>query len=246
MKKTRFLGLNILTCKYSDYVDFIVKKAKRNKKLTIAPLAIHSLVLSVFDEEYAKSLKNIDHLLPDSYWHLWGLNLLKKKKAKDRFYGPRFMKDLVRKLKAKGLNTYLFGGNDEVNRHLTNWFDRIGPGKGKLYFYKAGFPIKQGEKKELVRKINSKGSGVLFIGIGTPLQHEVLLEVGNSVKIPSVGVGAAFNLLSGVEKMAPVGWQNVGLEWLYRLWQNPKRLYKRYFLCLLYFPLLFIEVFKKR
>jgi N-acetylglucosaminyldiphosphoundecaprenol N-acetyl-beta-D-mannosaminyltransferase len=246
MDKFNVLGLKIAIGDYNKVVDFVIKKAKQGEKLTVAPLSIHSIVLAVFDKEYKKTLDDFELLVPDSFWHLWGMNFLYKGKYQQRFYGPFFMRDIIKKAKKEDINTYLFGGkNKKTLNKLEEWFKNLGRGRGRIYTYKASFSIKEKELESLVKKVEKKGKGILFIGISTPLQHRLGVKVGNRLKIPVVTVGAAFNLLSGEERMAPGSWRNSGFEWLYRLKEDPFRLLGRYIFCLLFFPLVFLQKLRK-
>lgn len=246
MRKVKLLGIDIKVGDYGYFVSLVLNQAKRNRGFTIAPIAIHSLVLSVFNKKYKDILRTIDCVLPDSYWHLWGVRYLYKNNERTCFYGPYLMRDIMKEAKKEGINIYLYGGpNKKVLNKLVSWFDSVGKGKGKIFTYDASFSIDSKEIKKVAEKINKKGRGVLFIGLGTPLQHEILVKMKDRLNIPIIAVGAAFNLLSGEEKMAPDSWREKGFEWLFRLKESPSRMIKRYIYCTLFFPIIFIERVKK-
>lgn len=230
---------------YGEVVDFVVGKAKRGESLTIAPLSLHPPILAKFDNNYQKVLNGFDLALPDSFWILWGINFLHNRGYKKRFYGPYFMRDVAKKAKREGLNIYLFGGKEKKSLDkLKRRFEKF-KGKGRVYAYKASFSIDEAEIEELAAKVKRKGKGILFIGVGTPLQHRLTKKINQKLDMPIAGVGAAFGLLSGEEEMAPNSWRENGIEWLFRLKKDPTRLMGRYLLCLLFFPFIFFEKLKK-
>jgi exopolysaccharide biosynthesis WecB/TagA/CpsF family protein len=84
------------------------------------------------------------------------------------------------------------------------------------------------EKQELIARIQASGARMLFVGLGCPRQEVFAYEVGRDLKMPVVAVGAAFPFLAGHIAQAPTWMQKRGLEWLFRLLTEPKRLWKRY------------------
>jgi len=90
-------------------------------------------------------------------------------------------------------------------------------------------PLTSEEDKAVVERINKNGAGLVFIGLGCPKQDIFAYEHRHNIKGVQICVGAAFDFLAGEKKMAPVWMQRNALEWLFRLFQEPKRLWKRYF-----------------
>jgi len=84
------------------------------------------------------------------------------------------------------------------------------------------------EDEDLVKRVNKSGAGIIFIGLGCPLQEKFAFEHKNKINAVQICNGAAFDFLSGEKKMAPKWMQRCSLEWFFRLLNEPKRLYKRY------------------
>jgi exopolysaccharide biosynthesis WecB/TagA/CpsF family protein len=89
-------------------------------------------------------------------------------------------------------------------------------------------PLTRREDEDLVERINKSGPGIVFIGLGCPLQEKFAFEHKNKIKAVQICVGAAFDFHSGEKKLAPKWMQRCSLEWLFRLLREPKRLWKRY------------------
>lgn len=245
MKKVEILGIKMALVTYRALLNDVFKAIKNGKYLGIAPVAIHPVTLAGFNKDYKAVLNKIDYVLPDSFWHLWGINFLYRLGQKERFYGPSLMKALCIRARKQGLNIYLYGGGKkETLDKIGDWCDSL-PGGGKIYKFKASFSIDDKEIKDLAGKIVRRGKGVLFIGLGSPLQHEVLVKLKDKVNVPVIAVGAAFDFITGAKKQAPRWVHEAGFEWLYRLLQEPRRLAGRYLLSSLFFPLLILEKLKR-
>jgi exopolysaccharide biosynthesis WecB/TagA/CpsF family protein len=246
MEKIDILGIQVGVGRYTALLDKVIREAKRGRAITIAPVAIHPLVLANFNREYKKTLNQLDHVLPDSFWHLWGINFLYKTNWKERFYGPDLMTALCERIIKESLQAFLYGGkNQKTLDKLEKWFYGLKGEKGKVHKFLASFSIDDKEIAKLAKEINKLGKGVLFVGVGSPLQHKILVKLKKKVNMPIVGVGAAFDILSGEEKRAPEFLRKHGLEWLFRLLQNPVRLFGRHLYSLLYFPYLARQKTKK-
>ena len=98
------------------------------------------------------------------------------------------------------------------------------------YSYSPPFlSLNDQEKNDIIDKINDSGIKILFVGLGCPKQEIWMKEHKEKLNCIMVGVGAAFDFIAGNKKTAPIWMQRIGLEWLYRLLSEPKRLWKRYF-----------------
>jgi len=246
MEKVDILGIHVGVGSYTALLDRVTREAKRRRALTIAPVAIHPLVLANFNKGYKKTLSQLDYVLPDSFWHLWGINFLYKSDWKERFYGPDLMTALCKRAIEEDLKVFLYGGKSQKTLNkLEERFYGLKDGKGKIHKFLASFSIDDKEIAKLAKEINNLGKGVLFVGVGSPLQHKILIKLKNKVSVPIVGVGAAFDILSGEEKRAPEFLRKHGFEWMFRLLQNPVRLSGRHLYSLLYFPYLIRQKAKK-
>lgn len=231
--KFNILRSNIYACNY----DWIIKEIIRNKnkKKIIAPVASHPIVLAYFDRKYKKTLEKIDFLLPDSQYVRWAIKCLYGIKLKDRIYGPELFLKFCKKIENDKFNVFLIGNN--LNK-LTLKFRKLFPDLKIRGFVDLNYKnITNNIIKDVNKQVKRAEPDFLFIGIGSPNQHNLAVKINKY--IPIICVGAAFDFVSGNKPQAPKFFQNFRLEWLYRLANEPKRLWKRY---LIYGPIFVLLV----
>lgn len=247
MRKLDVVSVKVAVGTYKSFLEEVIHEVASRRFCGVAPIAIHPLTLSIWDKSYRKAINAIDYVVPDSFWHRFALWFLYGVKTDRRFYGPWLMSEMSKELFLRGYTVFLFGGkNKEVLVKLEKEL-RVGSLDGEVISYLASFNITDEEVEKLVKKINKTGKkGVLFIGVGSPLQHKILNKLKDRVGVPVVAVGAAFDILSGEEGQCPSVIRKIGFEWFYRLVQNPKRLWVRYAQSLvIFFPVLIWEKLKK-
>jgi N-acetylglucosaminyldiphosphoundecaprenol N-acetyl-beta-D-mannosaminyltransferase len=130
----------------------------------------------------------------------------------------------------KGWRHFLYGGNPGVAESLKARLESKYEGIQIVGTYEPPFrPLTEQEDREVIRCINAARPDILWVGIGTPKQEIWMSEhLGNIDVNVMVGVGAAFDFLSGLKAQAPHWVQRLGMEWLFRLSTEPKRLWPRY------------------
>lgn len=219
--KYKILESQISACDYEWIIKEIFSNLK--KKIIIAPVASHPITLGSLDKKYQTMLGKIDFLLPDSQWVKWALWFLYGINLKDRVYGPELMERILKKVKRNEIKLLFIGNN---RRSFLKAIKQIYPNvKTSKFINLEGKKIDDNLIKEINSRISRYKFDLLFIGIGSPNQH--LLAVNLDIKKPIICVGAAFDFISGVKKQAPKWMGDWGLEWLFRLINEP-RLLKRY------------------
>jgi N-acetylglucosaminyldiphosphoundecaprenol N-acetyl-beta-D-mannosaminyltransferase len=245
MYKGKFSILNnqITACDYKYVVDEILLAIKQNNKKLIAPVASQTITKAYFQPELCKTLSSYI-LLPDSEWIKRSLNWLYGTKLKERIYGPKLMLKLCKVAENSRSRIFLYGTS---NKNLAMLTDRLRVLYPKIVLNSEASlfrPLKPLEQTRLINKINKFKSDIVFVALGSPLQEIFAYDVlyKNLNKGVIVTVGAAFDFISGNKKQAPEFVGNMGLEWLYRLIHEPKRLWKRY---VIYGPIFVLYVFLK-
>lgn len=151
-----------------------------------------------------------------------------------RVYGPDFMDLFCRSTTPRGYRHFLFGSAPETVARLREALIMRAPGLNIVGTLSPPFrPLSDLENKQIVTAINEARPDIVWVGLGTPKQE--LWMMGNVGKIEAaamLGVGAAFDFLSGTKPQAPRWIRQSGFEWAYRLASEPRRLAKRYFTCL--------------
>jgi exopolysaccharide biosynthesis WecB/TagA/CpsF family protein len=159
----------------------------------------------------------------------WALNYFHAANLTDRVYGPELTFRLCRAAGDAGVSVYLYGSQPNVLAALQDKLLATFP-KLKIVGAEAPpfRPLTAEEDAAVVERINSSGAGIVLLGLGAPKQEIFAYEHRQSIAAVQLCVGAAFDLHAGTRKMAPAWMQRNGLEWLFRLCQEPGRLWKRY------------------
>ena len=233
--KCNVLGVNVEATDYERAVNRIVEAANNRETLGISALAVHGVMTGVMDNEHRHRLNQLEMIVPDGQPVRWAMNLLHGARLKDRVYGPNLMLKTCEAAAENGIPIFLFGGKqellDDLKESLTRKFPSIVIADTMPSKFRR---VDAQEKLEIINTINSSGAGITFVGLGCPRQEVWTYEFKDHLKMPVLAVGAAFNFHAGQLDQAPKFFQDFGLEWFYRLAKEPKRLWQRYLICLLY------------
>lgn len=181
------------------------------------------------DPEYRRIVNNAGMVTPDGMPLVW-LGRWHGHKTMARTYGPDLMLALCDASQAKGYTHYFYGGAEATIQKL------IGNLQGRFpaltvagYYSPPALKVNEPERAEVIARINAANPDVLWIGLGSPKQDYWMVRHRDQVKAPvMIGAGAAFDFHSGAKPQAPVWMQRSGLEWLFRLCCEPRRLWRRY------------------
>jgi exopolysaccharide biosynthesis WecB/TagA/CpsF family protein len=214
---------------YDEATAAILQAAAQRTPGVVSCHAVHALVTASGDPSLRDKVNTFDMVTADGQPVRWALNLLHGTRLADRTYGPELMLRLCRGAAEAGIPVYLYGGTPDVAERIRANLSRLFP---KLII--AGCeappfrPLSPEEDRAVVERMNQSGAGMVFIGLGCPKQDLFAYAHRDSIRAVQVCVGAAFDFHAGVKKMAPGWMQRRGLEWLYRLSQEPGRLWRRY------------------
>ncbi len=225
------LGIPIRAVDYEAATEHIITAARERHPLAVSALAVHGLMMGVLDRQHRFRLNRFDMLVPDGQPVRWALRWLYGVRLADRVYGPTLMLYVCERAARLGLPIFLFGATPPMLEMLRDNLYRRFPqlriaGTRPSQFRR----LSTVEADELVREIRQSGAAITFVGIGCPRQEVWAYEFRDALSMPVVAVGAAFAFHAGCLKQAPPSWQKRGWEWLFRLIQEPKRLWKRYLL----------------
>jgi N-acetylglucosaminyldiphosphoundecaprenol N-acetyl-beta-D-mannosaminyltransferase len=217
-----------------DWMDAMVAAGARG---SVTAAAVN-LVISARDEPATMSATlDLTLPVPDGQPLVWALHLLGRKRA-TRIYGPDLMKHWCERAARSGTPTYLYGGKDDaaralLERRLLERFPglRIVGGCSPAFRPVGVPPLTPTEREQVIEDIDASGAQVVWVGTGQPRQELWMAEMRPLLRAPMlVGVGAAFDFHAGLVAQAPAWMGRNGLEWLYRLWREPRRLWRRYLL----------------
>jgi N-acetylglucosaminyldiphosphoundecaprenol N-acetyl-beta-D-mannosaminyltransferase len=182
------------------------------------------------DEEMRDAVLGASLTVPDGQPLKWALNALGHD-LPDRVYGPELMARYCERSAGTGVRMYLYGGRNQgalaqLARNLRLRYPDIQIVGGYSPPFRA---LTDDEESEVAREINHSGADVVWVGIGVPKQEKWMAHMRDKLVSPLlVGVGAAFDFHADLVPQAPNWMQTLGLEWLYRLIQEPRRLWRRY------------------
>lgn len=189
----------------------------------------YTLSIAAHDPGYRRRLNASELNLADGMPLIWLARRLGLAHMDRRVYGPDLMLDTVDRGRAVGLRHYLHGGTDEVLARLRTVLARRYPGARVVGSDAPPFrPLDRAEQLDAARRIEAAGADVVWVGLGTPRQDDFVHQMRRLVPATLVGVGAAFDFIAGTKRQAPAWMQDRGLEWLYRMATEPRRLGRRY------------------
>lgn len=233
------LGVGIDAVDYEAAVQRVVSAAYRGTRLTTSALAVHGVMTGVLDDEHRYRLNSLDLVVPDGQPVRWALRLLYGINLPDRVYGPTLTLMVLERAAAEGLPVYFYGSTPQT---LAALLDRLGSRLPSLRV--AGSEpskfrrLTEAEVPELARRVRESGARLVLVGLGCPRQEVFAFEMGSLLPMPVLAVGAAFDFHAGTLRQAPPVLQRRGLEWAFRLVQEPRRLWRRYMYLNPYFLLL--------
>jgi len=190
---------------------------------------VHGIMEAQADEGFRSILNRSFLTTPDGMPTVW-LGRLHGFKHMTRVYGPDYMLGLCEQSVARGYRHFLYGGKDGVAEELRAELIRRFPGLQIVGTYTPPFrPLNAAEEADLRSQLETLKPDVLWCGLSTPKQERFMAAYSKSLPVKlMVGVGAAFDLLSGNLSEAPDWVKKAGLQWLYRLVKEPRRLWRRY------------------
>lgn len=184
---------------------------------------IHLVMEGIRHYEIREAVNNSTANFPDGMGVVWALKILGNK-FNDRVRGADFMLKLCEYAYKTGLKIFLFGNTEETLETLKKKLKSIYPTIEIAGSISPPFrPLSKEEDEDYIKKINESGADILFVSLGAPKQEKWMYEHKGKIEAVQLGVGAAFSFITGKVKQAPVWMQKSGLEWLYRLPQEPKK-----------------------
>ncbi|HEY1936884.1 MAG TPA: WecB/TagA/CpsF family glycosyltransferase [Candidatus Angelobacter sp.] len=229
--KRNILGILINDANLESATELVIDAARRHSAFAVSALAVHGVMEGVLDPAHRYRLNHLDLVVADGQPVRWALNHVHSVGLRYRVYGPNLTRDVVKRAEEEGLAVYFYGSTSDVLALLCAKLHKTYP---KLRIAGAT-PSKFGritpEIADAVRdQIKQSGAQIVFVGLGCPRQEVWAYEFRDRLGIPVLAVGAAFPLLAGTLRQAPKWMQDRGLEWLFRLSIEPRRLWRRYLL----------------
>lgn len=201
----------------------------RGEQGYVCVTGVHGIMEAQSDDSFREILNRSFLTTPDGMPTVW-LGRVHGFKQMKRVYGPDYMLALCQRSAAKGYRHFLYGGKPGVGEELRVALTRRFPGLRIVGTYTPPFrPLSPDEEEDLRSQLEVSQADILWCGLSTPKQERFMAAYSGRMPVKlMVGVGAAFDLLSGNLSEAPDWMKRAGLQWLYRLIKEPKRLWRRY------------------
>ena len=228
MKRCNILGVNINVTNMKETVNEIETNLNRVKGNYICMTNVHTTVISYEDKEY-REIQNGGYMaLPDGK-PLCIVSKMRGYKEAERVAGADLMGEIFKLSETKGYTHFFYGSTESTIAKILLMLKKTYPLLNIVGTYSPPFrKLTEEEDKYISMLINDASPDFLWVGLGAPKQEIWMYRHRNTIKSLMIGVGAAFDYYAGNIKRAPLWVQNLSLEWLYRLIQEPKRLFKRY------------------
>jgi exopolysaccharide biosynthesis WecB/TagA/CpsF family protein len=229
--KKNLLGVLVDAVDYESAIERIANAATACMPYGVTALAVHGVMTGVRDPIQRYRINALDLVTPDGQPVRWGLNFIHRVGLRERIYGPKLMLGACERASREGLPVYFYGSREDVLGRLVHNLKLKFPTLQIAGAESSKFSqISPRAKEEIVRRIASSGAKITFVGLGCPRQEVFVFEYRQSLRMPVVAVGAAFDYHAGVLKEPTQAIQRLGMQWAYRLAQDPRRLWKRYLL----------------
>jgi N-acetylglucosaminyldiphosphoundecaprenol N-acetyl-beta-D-mannosaminyltransferase len=222
------LGAHIDAISWDEALRRIVKWAAKRESRYVCICNAHSVVTTTIDPKFKMVINGADLSTPDGAPVAWTLRYFGYARQ-ERINGPDLMWQYLSKAEKLGQGVFFYGSTEDTLGKLRRVLAAHFPNLRICGYYAPPFyALTTREDEEEIEMINRSGANVVFVGLGCPKQEKWMAAHCGRVHALMIGVGAAFDYHAGTIKRAPLWFQRNGLEWLYRLCSEPRRLFKRY------------------
>jgi N-acetylglucosaminyldiphosphoundecaprenol N-acetyl-beta-D-mannosaminyltransferase len=223
------LGMRVHATSYADAVQRIASWANARESRCVCEAPVNMVMESYDSAEYREVINGADLVTPGGMPIVWMLRLLGIH-GQPRVYGPALTLKVCESAALHDLKVGFYGGSEKGLTSLVSEIKRRYPAIQIVYSYSPPFRKLTSEEDAHVRQsIEISGAQILFVGLGCPKQERWMSEHRRGVQAVMLGVGAAFDFISGEKPQAPLWMQSIGTEWFFRLCTEPRRLWFRYF-----------------
>jgi len=228
--RRNILGVPIALTDYAGTMDVMDEMVERRHLGWVCAAAVHSVMVARSDPKMHEALRDAVITVPDGMPIVWAANALGEE-LPNRVYGPELMRRYCDRAVERGHRVWLYGGRDQgALVQLALSLRQNHPGIQIVGGYSPPFrPLSEDEDAAVAKQINDARADVVWVGIGVPKQEKWMVRMRERLDAPVLcAVGAAFDFHAGRVSQAPRWMQERGLEWTYRIAQEPRRLLPRY------------------
>jgi N-acetylglucosaminyldiphosphoundecaprenol N-acetyl-beta-D-mannosaminyltransferase len=237
----KVISLNITLGPFLFFIHRILDLAKSKESSYVCVANVHMTIEAHWDNQFAKILNGANLVTPDgmplakTMYLLYGIK-------QERVAGMDLLPALLAEAEKEFLSVFFYGGTTEMLDKTKKYVGLHYPSLKQTNYFSPPFRVLNTEEENaVVDKINQSGAHLVFVALGCPKQEKWMASMKGRVNACMIGIGGALPVMIGMQNRAPEWMQRLSLEWLYRLIQEPRRLFKRYFITNVLFIILLIR-----
>ena len=243
LKKVKILNSFVNTISFKILCEEVSRWISKKKGYYICISAVHACMEAYNNPKFAKAYNNADIVIPDGRPLFWALRLLGHKNS-EHLRGEFVTRNICKYAAENSFEVAFYGGKLDSLKKCIDVLKRENHNLNISYYHSPPSPFtKLIEEKddELIKKINSSNTKILFVALGCPVQELWMEMYKEDLNCVCIGIGAAIDFISRKKSTAPLWVQKIGLEWLLRVISEPRRLFWRYFSTNFKFVFLFMR-----
>jgi N-acetylglucosaminyldiphosphoundecaprenol N-acetyl-beta-D-mannosaminyltransferase len=222
------IGFPVSALSFNEQVEIIMHWAQMRVSKVVCVANVHMLMEGHWHPKFAQVLLKADLLTPDGMPLVWMASLMKGQ-PQERVAGMELMQALCKQAQEQEISLFLLGSTPEMLLQVQQRLEQEFPDVQVAGMLAPPFrPLSAAEDEAIANEINNSGAGLVFVSLGCPKQERWMGQHRGQVKAVMVGLGGAFSVYVGEKQWAPELVRRYGMEWCYRLLQEPGRLWKRY------------------
>lgn len=235
MNKIKVNGFGLSTGTYASFIEEIIERGRNKVSGYVCVANVHMFIESYRDNDFRRVVEGADIVTPDGKPLCWYLKW-KHGIVQERVAGMDLLPDLLVRMEKEQQSVFFYGGSQDLLDETGLYLHKNYPTLQVAGLYSPPFrPLTDQEQNKIVTKINLAKPSIVFVILGCPRQEKWMAGMKGKIQATMIGVGGALPVLTGMQRRAPTWMQKFGLEWLYRLLQEPTRLFKRYAITNTYF-----------
>ena len=228
----KVLDIPVACLSFEEQIMLILRWAKMRASKIICLANVHMLMEAYWNPAFAQVLHKADLVTPDGKPLVWMLHMMGAL-HQNQVAGMDIFLNLCDLAEQTGIKVYFLGSTKDILEKIKQKLNREYPilqvvGMNTIPFISIEEIVNNNQNQDLIAEINQSGAGIVFVCLGCPKQEIWMSQYQGSIQAVMIGVGAVFSMYAGINPRAPYWIQQVGLEWLYRLLQEPRRLWRRY------------------
>lgn len=231
--RTSIMGVDVNVINMEDAVRMSDELIRADGRGYVCVTDVHGVIEAQDDEEFRAILNNSYMTTPDGMPLVWTARLQGHKQM-ERVYGPDLLMALCSVSVARGYRHFFYGGKPGVAERLTGVLQEKFPGLQVVGTYVPPFrALTAAEERDLQKTLVEVKPDIFWVGLGLPKQERFMAQYCGRLETKlMIGIGAAFDIHAGLVKEAPAWVKRAGLQWMHRLCQEPRRLWRRYTTCI--------------